>query len=89
MPMLKECSKTICCWICRSGPVSINVNTDRRGYCPGESIGLSALFENNGNRTILPTASLYQIQTYIASGKHFISSNKVMSISGMVKLTFV
>lgn len=29
--------KTLCCWLCTSGPISITSFTDRRGYCPGES----------------------------------------------------
>ena len=28
--------KTLCCWLCTSGPISITSRTDRRGYCPGE-----------------------------------------------------
>lgn len=82
MPICNECSKTLCCWFCTSGPISINVKTDRRGYCPGESILLNAMFENHGNRTVVPAATLYQIQTYNASGKHFITTNKLNSISG-------
>ncbi|KAK3098842.1 hypothetical protein FSP39_023602 [Pinctada imbricata] len=27
--------KTLCCWLCTSGPISIIARTDRRGYCPG------------------------------------------------------
>ena len=82
MPIFNQCSKTICCWFCTSGPVTINVKTDRRGYCPGESIVLNALFDNNGNRNVIPNASLYQIQTYNASGKHFIQTNKLVTITG-------
>lgn len=28
--------KTLCCWLCTSGPISITSRTDRRGYCPGK-----------------------------------------------------
>ena len=82
MPIFNECSKTLCCWLCASGPISINVKTDRRGYCPGEAIVLNAFFENNGNRNVIPNASLYQIQTYNASGKHFIQTSKLVAITG-------
>ena len=27
--------KTVCCWLCTSGPISITARTDRKGYCPG------------------------------------------------------
>jgi hypothetical protein len=84
MPIFNECSKTVCCWFCASGPISINVKTDRRGYCPGESIVLNAFFDNNGNRNVVPNASLHQVQTYNASGKHFVQNNKLVTLSGSV-----
>ena len=82
VPVSNDCSKTTCCWFCTSGPISINVYTDRRGYCPGESILLNALFENNGKRRVTPMASLYQIQTYIANGKNIVITNKLNSVTG-------
>ncbi|CAF0716898.1 unnamed protein product [Brachionus calyciflorus] len=81
-PVLNNCSKTLCCWLCRSGPVSISVNTDRKGYCPGESIALNALFENYTKRSTIPIASLYQIQTFKANQEKSISKNKISSING-------
>lgn len=62
--------------------MSINVRTDRRGYCPGESIVLNAFFENSGNRNIIPNSTLFQITTYNASGKHFVQTNKLVTITG-------
>ena len=82
VPICNDACKTICCWFCASGPISLNVKTDRRGYCPGESIVLNALFENMGNRNIIPQASLYQIQTYNASGKHIVATNKLSYLTG-------
>jgi hypothetical protein len=82
MPIFNECSKTLCCWPCSSGPICINVKTDRRGFCPGEAIVLNAFFDNNGNRSVVPSASLYQMQTYNASGKHFIQKHQLVTING-------
>lgn len=82
IPVCNEASKYYCCWFCRSGPISLNVKTDRRGYCPGESIVLNALFENSGNRSVLPQASLYQCQTFNASSKHVVATNKIASLTG-------
>lgn len=70
--------------MCSSGPVTMSVKTDRRGYCPGESILLSALFENYSNRTIIPYASLFQTQTFNANGKQFVCTNKLKTISGLI-----
>jgi hypothetical protein len=39
------------------------------------------MFENMGNRNIIPQASLYQIQTYNASGKHIMATNKLTTIT--------
>ncbi|KAI8478878.1 Arrestin domain-containing protein 3 [Branchiostoma belcheri] len=61
--------KTLCCWLCTSGPVSLSARTDRRGYCPGESIAISAEFENHSSRRMIPKAALYQTQCYRAGGK--------------------
>ena len=36
IPVENSVEKTLCCWLCTSGPISINARTDRRGYCPGE-----------------------------------------------------
>lgn len=35
--------KTLCCWFCTSGPVSITARTDRRGYCPGSHATMNQL----------------------------------------------
>jgi hypothetical protein len=64
--------------------VSINVKTNRRGFCPGESIALNALFENNSNRSVTPIANLYQVQTYNnANGKQFVATHKLATITGL------
>ena len=31
VPVANDCAKTTCCWFCTSGPISINVYTDRKG----------------------------------------------------------
>jgi hypothetical protein len=64
--------------------VSINVKTNRRGFCPGESIVLNAIFENNSNRSVTPIANLYQIQTYNnANGKQFVATHKLNTVTGL------
>lgn len=39
--------KTLCCWFCTSGPVSITARTDRRGYCPGSHTTMNQLMVLN------------------------------------------
>ena len=56
------------CLCCVSGPLSMTVYTDRGGYCPGESIGVSAVINNNSdNEVISLEIQLIQLTVYIAS----------------------
>ncbi|VDI51695.1 Hypothetical predicted protein, partial [Mytilus galloprovincialis] len=68
--------KTLCCWMCTSGPISMTARSDRRGYCPGESIAISAEFENHSSRTVIPMATLYQTQAFFANGKSRVRRTK-------------
>jgi len=81
-PVENNATKTVCCWICSSGPICMTVKTDRRGYCPGEIILITANFDNKGSRKAVPQATLYQMQTFNANGKHIICNNKFNTIIG-------
>ncbi|XP_030624307.1 arrestin domain-containing protein 3b [Chanos chanos] len=61
--------KTLCCWFCTSGPVSLSAKIERKGYTPGESIQIFAEIENCSSRVVVPKAALYQTQTFCAKGK--------------------
>nr|XP_022333953.1 arrestin domain-containing protein 3-like [Crassostrea virginica] len=74
--------KTLCCWFCTSGPVSITARTDRRGYCPGESIQIFAEFNNHSSRTVTPHATLYQSQIFFAGNKSKLRRTKLSAIAG-------
>ncbi|KAK7120924.1 hypothetical protein R3I94_020794 [Phoxinus phoxinus] len=61
--------KTLCCWFCTSGPVSLSAKIERKGYTPGESIQIYAEIENCSSRVVVPKAAIYQTQTFFAKGK--------------------
>lgn len=61
--------KTLCCWFCTSGPVSLSAKIERKGYTPGETIQIFAEIENCSSRVVVPKAALYQTQTFFAKGK--------------------
>uniref|UniRef100_A0A8C4QEJ1 Arrestin domain containing 3 n=1 Tax=Eptatretus burgeri TaxID=7764 RepID=A0A8C4QEJ1_EPTBU len=61
--------KTLCCWFCTSGPISLSAKIQRKGYCPGESIPIHAEIENCSSRPIVPKAAIYQTQIFCAKGK--------------------
>lgn len=53
-------------------------------YCPtGESISITAEFENHSRRTIIPHATLYQTQTFLASGKSRSRRFKFTIVTGL------
>lgn len=58
-------------WACFSGPLSVTVQTDRGGYCPGESIAVSAFINNQSSSRICGVEIiLFQLSVYtIKSGK--------------------
>ncbi|XP_059347595.1 LOW QUALITY PROTEIN: arrestin domain-containing protein 3-like [Ammospiza nelsoni] len=61
--------KTLCCWLCTSGPISLSVKIERKGYTPGESIQIFAEIENCSSRMVVPKATIYQTQAFYAKGK--------------------
>uniref|UniRef100_A0A8B9EHG2 Arrestin domain-containing protein 3 n=1 Tax=Anser cygnoides TaxID=8845 RepID=A0A8B9EHG2_ANSCY len=61
--------KTLCCWFCTSGPISLSAKIERKGYTPGESIQIFAEIENCSSRMVVPKASIYQTQAFYAKGK--------------------
>ncbi|CAB1319361.1 unnamed protein product [Coregonus sp. 'balchen'] len=61
--------KTLCCWFCTSGPISLSAKIERKGYTPGESIQIFAEIENCSSRMVVPKAAIYQTQTFKAKGK--------------------
>ena len=68
-------TRDVGCLCCKSGPLSVTLYTDRGGYCPGESIGVSAVINNQSDNDILGLEiHLIQVTVYIAScGKQLIS----------------
>ncbi|ESO88266.1 hypothetical protein LOTGIDRAFT_165704 [Lottia gigantea] len=44
--------KTLCCWCCKSGPISAVFRIDRGGYVPGEAITLNVEINNSSNRKV-------------------------------------
>ncbi|KAJ8414927.1 hypothetical protein AAFF_G00024500 [Aldrovandia affinis] len=63
-PMTASNNKELCCLCCTSGPISMSVRLERRGYVPGEMIQIIAEFENSTSRTLIPKATLIQISTF-------------------------
>ncbi|KAG7481301.1 hypothetical protein MATL_G00065270 [Megalops atlanticus] len=63
-PLASANEKMLCFLCCASGPISMNVRLERKGYVPGEKIKIMADFENGSARTLVPKALLIQEQTF-------------------------
>ncbi|CAO2614246.1 Arrestin domain-containing protein 4 [Lemmus lemmus] len=81
-PMLKMQEKMIGCWLFTSGPVSLSVKIERKGYCNGEAIPIYAEIENCSSRLVVPKAAIFQTQTYLASGKTKTVRHMVANVRG-------
>lgn len=48
----------------------------------GESVAISAMFDNRSSRSVIPYASLHQLQTFFANGKSRIRGTKFTVLTG-------
>ena len=61
---------TICCWCCRSAPITVNFSIDKMGYVPGQYVVFTADVDNLSGRTMLGSkVQLVQYTKYSATGK--------------------
>ncbi|KAI1904508.1 hypothetical protein AGOR_G00006370 [Albula goreensis] len=81
-PISTNKEKMVSFWIFTSGPVSLSVNIERKGYCNGEAIPIYAEIENCSSRLCVPKATIYQIQTFLAKGKTKTYKQAVASVRG-------
>ncbi|XP_066267267.1 arrestin domain-containing protein 3-like isoform X1 [Branchiostoma lanceolatum] len=75
-PMAGQKSKMLCCLCCASGPIELQVQTDRTAYCPGETVQMRGNVENNANEKVTHvTAKLIQVVSFHATSKSRSSSS--------------
>lgn len=49
--------KTLCCWFCTSGPISLSAKIERKGYTPGESLSSGKTETWSGKMLKIPPVS--------------------------------
>ncbi|XP_067932029.1 arrestin domain-containing protein 3-like [Watersipora subatra] len=81
-PIESVADKTLCCGFCTGGHISISAHTDKSGYTPGDTIALSAQFENFTSRRLQPTAALYQRQYYYANDRQKMRTIQLVKFQG-------
>ncbi|MBN3325835.1 MK14A kinase, partial [Atractosteus spatula] len=81
-PQLLTADKTLCCWFCSSGPVSLSARIERKGYTPGDSVSIFVEIENHSSREVKPKAALQQIQTFYATMKTETVTTEIACVKG-------
>ncbi|XP_006641874.2 thioredoxin interacting protein b [Lepisosteus oculatus] len=74
--------KKVTCMFIPDGQVSLNARIDRRGFCEGEDICISAKFENTCSRIVVPKAAIIAKHTYQANGRTKVFRQKLSSVRG-------
>ena len=68
-PLAVRQQANLCCFPCTSGPIILTATTDRQGYCPGESILVTAQLENNSHAAVrMMIATLKRKVEFYAQG---------------------
>jgi len=78
-PLHAEKQKTICCLLCASAPITLNVELPRRGFCYGDTLPLKVTLENGSSRQLRLRAQLLQVIVYTARGRHSHPNKVVVS----------
>uniref|UniRef100_A0A4W5MBM0 Arrestin C-terminal-like domain-containing protein n=1 Tax=Hucho hucho TaxID=62062 RepID=A0A4W5MBM0_9TELE len=68
-PLAGSNTKTLCCLWCASGPISMTVCTERKGFVPGEMVKIICELSNGSSRTVTPHATLIQKQMFYTHNK--------------------
>jgi len=69
-PLQAEKQKTLCCLLCASAPITLNVELPRRGFCYGDIIPLKVTLENGSSQRLRLRAQLLQVIVYAAQSHH-------------------
>ena len=85
IPQLQEparatVTKTVCCWCCASGPITLTAEIPRTGFCIGEVIPLNVHLENGSSRQIRLSVTFQQRVVYRAQGRHRYGSDQVLRL---------
>ncbi|KAK9955036.1 hypothetical protein ABG768_014944 [Culter alburnus] len=65
-----------------SGNVSMDINTEKMGYCLGEGLKVLAEVQNNSSRAITPKYCLYEKHSFMAKGKRKLHKHELFKEEG-------
>lgn len=85
--LTSENEKLLCCCCCASGPLLLSASIDRVGYCPGETVTITALAENYSQReTMGLRARLVAVTTLSSMSAHVTSREAVSELVTRVRI---
>ncbi|OCT66493.1 thioredoxin-interacting protein [Xenopus laevis] len=74
--------KKMTCMFIPDGHISMSACINRKGFCEGEDICISADFENTCSRIVVPKAAIVGKHTYLANGQTKVFTQKLCSVRG-------
>lgn len=81
-PVAASKQKKVSCLFIPDGQVSISARIERKGFCEGEDISLTAKFENSCSRIVVPKAAIVAKHSYQAGGRTKLLKQKLTSVRG-------
>ncbi|XP_040899941.1 thioredoxin-interacting protein-like isoform X3 [Toxotes jaculatrix] len=81
-PAAASKQKKVTCLFIPDGQVSITAQIDRKGFCEGEDINISAKFENTCSRIVVPKAAIIAKHLYVADGHSKVLRQKLSAVRG-------
>lgn len=81
-PVAVSKQKKVSCLFIPDGQVSISARIERKGFCEGEEISLTAKFENSCSRIVVPKAAILAKHSYQAGGRTKVLKQKLTSVRG-------
>ncbi|KAM9294198.1 thioredoxin-interacting protein [Gastrophryne carolinensis] len=74
--------KKMTCLFIPDGHITMSASINRKGFCEGEDICISADFENTCSRIVVPKAAIIAKHTYLANGQTKVFTQKLCSVRG-------
>ncbi|XP_038568354.1 thioredoxin-interacting protein-like [Micropterus salmoides] len=81
-PAAASRQKKVTCMFIPDGQVSVSARIDRKGFCEGEDINISAKFENTCSRIVVPKAAIIAKHSYVADGHTKVFRQKLSAVRG-------
>ncbi|CAI9542878.1 unnamed protein product [Staurois parvus] len=81
-PVSGKKHKKMTCLFIPDGHITMSASINRKGFCEGDDICISADFENTCSRIVVPKAAIIGKHTYLANGQTKVFTQKLCSVRG-------